>query len=459
MTHTTSEAKNGTEVMRVKRTGNGWKRTLAAIFAASVFCAAALPIFAVSRLPQEDPDRFKYISATAEEFSFSVEYAGHVRSFAVGAHETAIRGIPDTTAVNVRRYLRLIAVDQGFGKAVAIGCVLPETLAEIEKWLASFDVPASDSRAVPTENGWRALPARDGSAADRKALYDALYDAARSGGGTVRVPSVRVAPAVTESDIEEETRLRARFATDISSSTESRKHNVRLALSAFDGLVVPAGGRVSFNEIVGARTAARGYRTAKIILGGKYVDGVGGGVCQAATTLYNAVLRAGLDVEEVYSHSLAPSYVPPSADAMVNSGGADFVFSNRTLRNVYIRTHVSSVRAQVAVYGLALRAPIEVYSEIVSRTPEPAPILARDDGTYADRVTYDDERITVRRGRGGLKSKLYVKEKGMPMRHVRTNIYAPVQGKIVYGRVPAALRPVPYGEGEKSEIVNEGTAL
>ena len=83
--------------------------------------------------------------------------------------------------------------------------------------------------------------------------------------------------------------LRAEFCTYYSSSTSERKHNITLATKALDNTFIDVGAEFSFNLTVGERTVKRGYKTSKIIVAGEFVDGVGGGVCQVSTTLYNAV--------------------------------------------------------------------------------------------------------------------------------------------------------------------------
>jgi vancomycin resistance protein YoaR len=135
-----------------------------------------------------------------------------------------------------------------------------------------------------------------------------------------------------------------------------RENNIALALSKFNGLVVKNGQTVSFNKTVGARTRENGFEEAKIILDGEFVPGVGGGVCQASTTIFNAAVLAGLDIEKSHNHSLLISYVPIGRDAMVSSS-ADLVFTNRTGGTVYFETDVTFAgengngQAVVKIYG------------------------------------------------------------------------------------------------------------
>ena len=104
---------------------------------------------------------------------------------------------------------------------------------------------------------------------------------------------------------------RASFYTSYPSSTAERKHNIILASKSIDNTFIDVGGEFSFNLVVGDRTEKRGYKKSKIIINGDFADGIGGGVCQVSTTLYNAVLLAGLEIIEYHPHSLPVSYVAP----------------------------------------------------------------------------------------------------------------------------------------------------
>ena len=142
----------------------------------------------------------------------------------------------------------------------------------------------------------------------------------------------------------------AEFTTDYSSSNAARKHNIELAAHFLDGYVVERGTAFSFNAAVGARTAARGFREAPVIEDGKYVKGVGGGVCQVSGTLYNAVIRAGMTVTSVAHHSLPVSYLPGSLDAMV-SEATDFRFLNITPYPLRIVSSTDGKKITFTLYG------------------------------------------------------------------------------------------------------------
>ena len=213
---------------------------------------------------------------------------------------------------------------------------------------------------------------RPGYELDETRVYSDVYFALKTGVTEVALSPVPVLPSCTASELAECTRLRSRFTTSISSSTAARKHNVSLALSRVSGSVIGAGETFSFNSVVGRRTEANGFEKAKIISGGEYTDGVGGGVCQASTTIYNAALLAGMDIVAVSRHSLVPTYVDPSFDAMVNGSGSDLKFRNGGDDPVFIRAYATSEKATVEFYSSELPYKVTLRSRTLKTGARPA---------------------------------------------------------------------------------------
>ena len=180
----------------------------------------------------------------------------------------------------------------------------------------------------------------------------------------VKIPVEKPKASITARDNVALTNLRAKYSTDFSASTDERKHNIKLALSKINGAVIESGAQLSFNDTVGRRTANNGFLEAKIIKGGKYVPGVGGGVCQVSTTLYNAALLSDLSIVSVNRHSLQSSYELPSFDAMVNSGSSDLVIANSGERPVFVRAYSYEGKACVEIYGSVLPYKIKRKSEV-----------------------------------------------------------------------------------------------
>lgn len=143
--------------------------------------------------------------------------------------------------------------------------------------------------------------------------------------------------------------LIAKFTTDYSTSGENRAANIELAAKFLDGATVPACGILSFNERVGERTEARGFKTAHVIFEGKFIDGVGGGVCQVSTTLFNAAIRAGLETDS-QNHSLPVSYVGIGFDAMVSST-SDLWILNPYDSEATVRAECKNKKLTVKIFG------------------------------------------------------------------------------------------------------------
>lgn len=134
--------------------------------------------------------------------------------------------------------------------------------------------------------------------------------------------------------------LIAQYSTRFDSTQRNRTVNVRLAAKALDGKLLAPGEQFSFNKSVGIRIAEAGYKEALIIQGNKFIPGLGGGVCQVSSTLYNVVLLAHLKVIERHPHSLPVSYVPRGKDATVSYPILDLKFKNSTDRYLLIRSFV-----------------------------------------------------------------------------------------------------------------------
>lgn len=196
--------------------------------------------------------------------------------------------------------------------------------------------------------------------------------------------------------------LRAEFSTDYSKSTEERKSNIYTASKSLNNTFIDVGGEFSFNRVVGERTEKRGYKSAKIIVGGKFVDGIGGGVCQVSTTVYNAVLRAGLKVIEYHPHSLPVSYVQPSFDAMVNSGNADLKFINNTHNPIILQAVADGNNLTVKILGEPMKEKYICQGTIIEYIQPDTEEVFDEDGLYPN--LYEGESLIEQYPKRGYKS-------------------------------------------------------
>lgn len=144
----------------------------------------------------------------------------------------------------------------------------------------------------------------------------------------------------------------ATFTTRFDVSDVDRSTNLKIACQKINGKVILAGETFSYNKALGARTAAAGYKNGKIYEAGQVVDGIGGGICQISSTLYNSVLLADLEIVERRNHQFVTSYVGPGRDATVVYGVTDFKFKNTRQYPVRISATAQNGIATISIYGI-----------------------------------------------------------------------------------------------------------
>ena len=212
------------------------------------------------------------------------------------------------------------------------------------------------------------------------------------------------------------------YTTYYNTNDGGRCENIAIAAELIDGATVQPYGEFSFNKTVGRRTKEAGFRQAKIIVNGEYVLGVGGGVCQVSTTLYNAALKSGLEVLEYHPHSLQISYVAPSRDAMVSSE-CDLQLYNAHSFPVCITTEIFSGGIRVSVYGKNEGDRYEMISHTLEEIPPPAPI-----------IKHGEREEIIRSPKNGVRSELYLERyRGGVLlfrKRIRVDEYRPIQGII-----------------------------
>ena len=312
----------------------------------------------------------------------------------------------------------------------------------IQKIQKKIDTPPLDAKIVFHPNSMpRFTYSADtiGRQTDIESLSRMLVSALKTGSFTlsVFVPVLNLQPKFTLEEAKNTTILRSSFETDCSSSTFNRQANIALALSFFNGLIVTPKTEVSFNNTVGHRTAERGFKTAKILSDGKYIEGVGGGVCQASTTLFNALVLADVQITKLCQHSSKSSYIEPSFDAMVNSGSGDLGFVNNTERALYFAAGCINGRAKVEIYGIPNEYKIVRRSVIKQVTPYKTYTIQDYEGKYSDKVLYVDQRYVLQHGAEGTKSEGYLDyyKDGVLVfsRFYRKNEYRPIDEIDVVG--------------------------
>ena len=236
--------------------------------------------------------------------------------------------------------------------------------------------------------------------------------------GTVELQPARLEPSVRRADLMKHYMLRSSVYTPIDKhSTENRNMNIQRAFDFVNGYILNPGKTFSFNGVVGERTEARGFYPAIEYVYGEHVEGFGGGVCQASTTIYQAAVCAGLQILKREPHSDSVTYAEYGKDATVYWVGKrkiDLTFKNTTDEPIYITAAVQKdpmnrkrLIAKVSMYGQDMGdVRYELAAEISETLPAPfEPVYVKD--TNATYVTYRDQQESVSKAREGYVVKSY----------------------------------------------------
>ncbi|WP_246070436.1 VanW family protein [Paenibacillus kobensis] len=217
--------------------------------------------------------------------------------------------------------------------------------------------------------GGRVVPEKIGYRLDRRQFAEQVYSYLIEGGMTrTNLPQNKVYPRV---DSELMTLIKEKqigyYTTYFNSRNRNRTTNIALAAQAINNHVVFPGETFSFNGVVGQRSTEKGYMRAPVIVKGEVSEGIGGGICQISSTLFNAADRAGLQIVQRYSHSRNVPYVPPGRDATVSWYGPDFVFKNRYSQPILIRAYVYGGQVSISIFS----------SEAVDHEPRQVPSASK----------------------------------------------------------------------------------
>ncbi len=325
------------------------------------------------------------------------------------AEELQNRKINAATADKIRMVDKVLSAGADYKKAMLYP--FPLLYKTVDKIIKDINVAPVDSEISfdPSRRPMFSVTREKvGYEITEETLYREIYTYFKRGLSNP-LPIRLLRPEVTSYDNLRATALRARFSTDYGDSSAERKWNIALALKKVSGTVVAPGVEFSFNKTVGPRTAANGFKVSKIIVGGEYVDGLGGGVCQASTTVYNTALLADLAIIQTSNHSLAPAYIKPSFDAMVNSGSSDLRFKNTGEFPIFIRAVGDGSRATVEIYGTPLPYRIGVESVVISESPPPPDKEEIDYGyKYLPPGSPKGERMRIVNAHGALRSEGYL---------------------------------------------------
>ncbi len=331
---------------------------------------------------------------------------------------------------------------EGVSISVAFNYIFVGLDDKIEKIIKEIEVEPINSEIKfnpNNKNPFSITEHKNGLRVDKEKLYyDINEQFNKTNSVIVEIKTFEEKPEITKEDNENSTKQISSFTTYVADSTGNRKLNVIKAINMFNGKIIMPGEEVSFNKVTGPHTTENGYKVATVIYNGQFVDGVGGGVCQASTTLYNALLCADVEILEVHKHTLPVKYVPLGLDAMVSEYIADLRFKNNHDFPIYIKTVTDSESVKVIVYGKPLENQIKTRSELIKTLPSlPDKIMYDENKEYTDKVLFKGEKYRLTYAREGYEVKCYLERynnnEKISEELIRHEIYQPQSGIIVEG--------------------------
>lgn len=167
----------------------------------------------------------------------------------------------------------------------------------------------------------------------------------------IELPIETALPKVTKTDLESIDTVLAVYSSNFNQSNTNRSENIRIAAHSINHLLLRPDQIISFNDLVGLRIAEAGFKEAPVIIEGKTVPDIGGGVCQVSSTLYNSILLADMKPIERTPHFHPLGYVPIGLDATVADNLLDFKFKNTLSKNAYVITKISNGTLTVIILG------------------------------------------------------------------------------------------------------------
>ncbi len=293
----------------------------------------------------------------AQLYEFAKQIHGELQEHSFEMGSDSVKVIPGKTGASpdcsqaCEQVINAISGRKFSGISVSLNKEAPKEL-DLDALCNEVHADAKDAGFETTSKSAKVSDHVIGIDVDREDANDKISKI-KEGGEPVEIKITKTMPKVTKDMLEDKlfnTTLSS-FSTKYSASNTNRSANLALAASNMNGTVLAPGETFSYNEVVGERTAANGFKNAAVYENGKSVDGIGGGVCQVSTTLYSAVLYADLKVVSRQNHSLTVSYVPLGQDATVVDGAIDFKFQNNTDYPIKIVSSAGGGTIDVSIVG------------------------------------------------------------------------------------------------------------
>ncbi|MBA3725186.1 MAG: VanW family protein [Armatimonadetes bacterium] len=224
-------------------------------------------------------------------------------------------------------------------------------LAELTKFVADHARRRAPARVWFDGGAFRRTYEVTRTGLDERKVGPAVLASIEQGQETFELPLDAEPPRVPKEAVDSIKDVVSQFTTKFSRGNLNRSSNIRLAASEFDGVVMLPGDVLSYNDTVGQRTVKRGYKLAGVYANGRHDTGIGGGICQVSTTLFNAAALANLKIVSRTNHSMPVAYVPVGRDATVDFGNIDLKFENSTDNPVSVASAVAGGSITFRILG------------------------------------------------------------------------------------------------------------
>ncbi|WP_179632037.1 VanW family protein [Clostridium peptidivorans] len=340
--------------------------------------------------------RNKKLYVTIDDKIYSVDKSRLIKSYSI---DSAI-----DKAFNFGKNLSIIEqhklVKIGSNKAYSLDLICNDE--DIKRFISGIEKeinksPANATIKMSNEGTIQIQADTKGSIVEREKLYQCIEDVIKTGrSGDIYIKAhVKKAEAeITKSKLSGINTCISSFSTSFKSSSFMRANNINVCVNAINGTLLMPGEVFSFNEVVGERTKERGYMEAPVIINNKIESGIGGGICQVSSTLYNAILKTGIQNIERINHSLPSSYVELGLDATVDWENIDFKFTNTLDYPIYIEAHTQNKNLYINIFSNSnLRKKIYVIENHINQDENVYKVKVIRK-TYENGVLIDSEFIS-----------------------------------------------------------------
>lgn len=280
---------------------------------------------------------------------------------------------------------------------------------------------------IGNENGRILVPERTGRSLDLAATLEKLSAMRPPLPGVVQAVVVPAQAPVTARDLEPLRSILGECITELNPAQINRTSNIDLAVNALHNILIKPGDVFSFNEQVGERTTENGFEIAPVIEGAQIIQGLGGGVCQVSTTLYNALLTANLEIVERRPHTRPVPYVSPGLDAAVVDGQIDLRFRNNRSFPVLLTGTLEGDKLRIRLWGVASDNEPRIDIETKIQVVNPKTVIHKDPDLP------QGSQVVNNPGRQGFIARVYKVVKGSygETSQLITSDYYPPENKVI----------------------------